>query len=240
MQEKIKHIDQFFEGLEFEESSHRYSLNNKPFSISVSGIVNKFVKPFDIYNKSLEIAEREGRCQEDILQEWEYKRNKACELGTNVHLFGEQYTFNKGLKPNNGYEKAIVKFFNVIPEWVIPAKVELKMYHKKYLFAGTCDTLLYNTRTENWIITDYKTNEDLLKNYGGQGLLGCFSDLLENNLNKYQIQLNLYQILFEQTGFKIEERRIIHLLPDGEFMNYKTEDYTDRLQYYLENDFNRN
>ena len=64
--------------------------------------------------------------------------------------------------------------------------------------------------------------------------------LLENNFNKYQIQLSLYQLLFEQTGLKIEDRRIIHLKESGDFLIYKTEDYTERLQYYLENGYNRN
>ena len=57
------------------------------------------------------------------------------------------------------------------------------MYHKKYKFAGTCDTLLYNTHTGKYILTDYKTNEDLFKNFAGERLLHCFSDLLKNKQN---------------------------------------------------------
>lgn len=234
MLEQKTFFQNFFKGLEFEEQSHRYSLGSKPLSLSVSGIVKKFVNPFDTAGKSLKKALEEGLIQAEILDRWEKKKNTACDFGTSVHLFGENYTFNRELKPSNGHEEAIVKFFSKLPPYIIPAMTELQMYHKDYLFAGTCDTLLFNSKTGNFILSDYKSNKELFKNFGGQKLLGCFSDLLENNFNKYQIQLSLYQILFEQTGYKIEERRVIHLLPDGEFYAYKAEDYTDRLKNYLE------
>ena len=239
MFEKVEHINNFFKGLEFEELSHRYSLNSKPFSVSVSGIIKNFVAPFDKYGKSLLIAQREGCTQREILDKWDDKNKRACELGTRVHSFAEHYAFNRSIEPTNGFEKAVVKLYNTLPSHIVPVIAELRMYHKKYEFAGTCDKLFLNTQTNNFILPDYKTNENLFKNFGGQRLLGCFSDLLDNNFNKYQIQLSLYQLLFEQTGLKVEERRIIHLLPDGDFIAYKTEDYTDRLQYYLENDFNK-
>lgn len=227
-------IDYFFGGLTFEEEKHKYSLGGKPFSLSVSGIVSRFSKPFDSEGNSLRVAEREGVSQQEILDRWKKIADEACELGTDVHLFGENYTFDRTLKPSNGYEKAIVKLFEKIPPHIVPVKSELRMYHKEYLFAGTCDNLFFNTHTGKYLLTDFKTNKDLYKNFGGEKLLGVFDDLLDNSFNKYQIQLSLYQLLFEQTGYKVEERRLIHLLPNGEFIAYQTADYTDRLSSYLE------
>ena len=235
MTPEVKYINHFFQGLEFDEPTHRYSLNGVSIPVSVSGIVNKFKKPFPFEEKSRKKALEEGVTQQEIKDRWTNKKNKACELGTRVHLFGEKYTFDRNIVAQDGYEEAIVKFWDCLPSHIVPVMVEVRMYHKKYRFAGTCDTLLYNTHTGKHILTDYKTNEDLFKNFAGERLLHCFSDLLKNDFNCYQIQLSLYQLLFEQTGLQIEDRRIIHLNPNGDFKLYQTEDYTDRLLYYLEN-----
>ena len=132
------------------------------------------------------------------------------------------------------FEEAIVNFWNDLPSTVIPVVMELQMYHKEYMFAGTADILLYNTVTNTFIIGDYKTNKDLFKNYKGKTLLSPFKNLLDNPYNKYQLQLSFYQLLLEQTGFKVSSRKLIWLKPDGTYLLYNTDDYTDIL-----NRFNR-
>ena len=107
------------------------------------------------------------------------------------------------------------------------------MYHLNYMFGGTADIILYNTLTKKFIIGDYKTNEDLSKTFMGKTLLPPFEFLLENDLNKYQIQFSIYQILFEQTGFEVEKRVLIWLRPDGTYEKYFTEDYTQLIKNYL-------
>ena len=103
------------------------------------------------------------------------------------------------------------------------------MYSEELGIAGTSDIILYNNKTGKFIIADYKTNEDLFKNFKGKKLLSPFNFLLENAYNKYQLQLSMYQLLFEQCGFEVESRRIIWLKPDGTYINYKTEDLTQEL-----------
>jgi hypothetical protein len=104
---------------------------------------------------------------------------------------------------------------------------ELQMYHKDYMFGGTADIILYNKNTKKYIIADYKTNEDLFKNFKSKKLKGVFSNLLESGYNKYQVQFSLYQILLEQAGVEVEKRCLVHLLPNGEFVQYFTDDYTE-------------
>ena len=234
MEETRIEIENFFNGLTFEELSHRYYLGTRPLYTSVSGMVKEFANPFDVYTKSLKKALEEGVCQKEILDRWEEKKIKASKLGTETHSFGEKYVFDRDLIPSNGYEKAVVNFWKIIPEHIVPVVTELRMYHKRYLFAGTCDILLFNKNTGEYILCDYKTNERLFKNYAGERLLKCFSDLLKHDFNLYQIQLSLYQLLFEQTGHKIGKRKIIHLKNDGRFQIYDTINFIDRLQGYLE------
>ena len=154
--DKVKYITDFFKELAFKESTHEYFLNSNSISISVSGIVHKFVIPFDIEGKSCSTAKKMCLSQEEVKEQWKKKAEDACTQGTKVHKFAEQYTFNRRYKPTNGYERAVTNFFKCLPEHIIPVAVEVKMYHKKYVFAGTCDTLLFNKTTGNYILTDYK------------------------------------------------------------------------------------
>lgn len=233
MEDSKREILDFFKELEFDEGKHLYSVNGNKINSSVSKVIKNFVKPFDSYTNSLRVAKRRGISQKEVLKEWEDKKNKACDKGTKTHLFGELYPFNRHLKPRNKLEEAVVKFWNDLPSTVIPVIMELQMYHKDYLYAGTADILLYNTVTKKFIIGDYKTNEDLFKNYKGKKMLGLFNNLLDCPYNKYQLQLSFYQILFEQTGFEVSSRKVIWLKPTGEYELYSTKDYTGILKEYL-------
>ena len=233
MKKEIERILKFFNKLEFDEGKHLYTVNGNKINSSVSKIIKNFVKPFDTDNISKGVARKRGVSQETILKEWNTISKEACDKGTRVHLFGELYPFDRTLKPSDKYEEAIVKFWGSLPKHIVPVVMELRMYHKDYLFAGTGDILLYNKITGHYIIGDYKTNKDLFKNFKGQKMLTLFDDLLDMPLNHYQLQLSFYQILFEQIGLKVESRKIIWLKPDGNFEMYDTENYTGILKDYL-------
>lgn len=224
-----------FKDLRFDEKNHKYSVGTHNIKLSVSGIIKKFVKQVDFSQKAIDKDLRLGLEKGTTQKEWDTKKDKACELGTRVHLFGEVYPLNKKLIPSDGFEKAIVKFWNDLPDFIVPVVLEIQMYHKKYMFAGTADILLYNTKTDTYIIGDYKTNEKLFSNFKGKKLLFPFQNLLETNFNKYQIQLSLYQILFEQIGLKVSSRKLVWLKPEGYYEMYDTEDLTPILKKYLKN-----
>lgn len=230
-------IFEFFKDLEFDEPSHVYSWKGSKVSVSVSGLIKKFEKPVDFIAISEKVAAKEGTTAEAVRKRWEHKKNKACRKGTEVHLFGELYPFNqKNMTPTNGYEEAIVKFWQGLPDFIVPVMMELQMYHKDFGYAGTADIILYDKRNNTFIIADYKTNEDLFKNFRGKTLKAPFDHLLHNSYNKYQLQLSFYQILFEQMGLQVSQRRLVWLRPSGEFTMYSCKDYTKELKECLENE----
>lgn len=235
MEQIKKDILTSFKDLEFDEKNHQYFVNGVKIKLSVSGIIKKFVEPFDTQGISRKVAINRGVSQEEILKQWETEKNRACKLGTKVHLFGELYPFNRHLKPRDKFEEAVVKFWNDVPSTIVPVIMEVQMYHKEYMFAGTADILLYNTVSGEFIIGDYKTNKDLFKNYRGKTMLGIFDNLLDSPYNKYQLQLSFYQILLEQIGLKVSSRKLIWLRPTGKYELYNTEDYTDVLRDWLKN-----
>ena len=231
-----KEIKTFFTGLEFNEEQHTYNVKSR-YLTSVSKTISKYVEHVDFDMIAGFVAKKRTKetgiytTKAMILAEWEAKKNNSCTQGTNVHLFGETYV--KGMRPTNGFESAIVKFWDSIPDHIQPFLFEIQMFSEELGIAGTADIILYNTKTNKFILADYKTNEDLFKNFKGKKLLAPFDNLLENSFNKYQLQLSMYQLLFEQCGYEIESRRVIWLKPDGSFENLKTEDYTHILKNEL-------
>jgi hypothetical protein len=234
MQDKIKEVEEFFKSVSFVEKSHTYFVEGKKLFTSVSGVIKDFVEDVDFTEIAKHIDRRDNLKEGITKKLWDLKSEASCALGNRVHFFGEVYTFNKSISPNNKYEDAVVAFWKSLPAHIVPVFTELQMYHIKKMFGGTADIILYNTETEKFIIADYKTNEDLFKCFKQKKLKGIFKDLLETSFNKYQIQFSLYQILFEQSGFEVERRLLVWLKPNGEHEMYDTEDYTEILKVYLE------
>lgn len=232
MESQNANIRQYFEGLNFNEEKHIYTVKEQQLP-SVSGLIKNFHEQFDEQKVSLSVSIRTGVPQEEILAEWEHERVTACDTGHRVHLFGELYPFNRELKPMCKQEEAIVKFWDSIPEHIIPVFTELRMYHKDFQFAGTADIILFDTIKKGYIIGDYKTNKDLFKNFKKKTMFSPFNHLLESPYSKYTLQLSFYQLLFEQTGYKILSRKLIWLLKTGEFLLYDTDDYSKTLSKYL-------
>ena len=223
MQNKIK---EYFKELQFDAQKHSYEVKGKPLT-SVSKTIHKFVEKVDFDKIAGFVAKKRGITKAEVLAEWEAKKIASCNQGTLVHTFGENYF--KGKEPTNGFEQAIVKFWDNIPDYIEPFLFELQMFSETLGIAGTSDIILFNRKTGKFILADYKTNIDLFKNYKGKTLLPPFDNLLDSPYNKYQLQLSMYQLLFEQCGFEVESRRIIWLKPNGTYENFKTEDLTQKL-----------
>ena len=235
MDQEIERIKGFFKSLTFDEPKHIYYVKGKRLKSSVSKVLKIFVKQTDFNQIAENIDKRDELPIGTTAKLWDLNSKISLAIGTRAHYFGEVYAFNRTLKPTSGYEEAIVKFWNEMPDHIVPVIMELQMYHKDYMFAGTGDILLFNKLTGKYIIGDYKTNKDLFKNHNEQRMLGPFSDLLDMPLNHYKLQLSFYQILFEQIGLEVEGRKIIWVKPSGEYEMYDTPDYTEVLNEYLKN-----
>ena len=225
-----KNIINFYSGLSFDEETHKYFVKGMPIDRSVSAKLKDFCLPFNRDFLSKRVAMSRGITQEEVLAEWKETADVAIKRGNEAHLFGELFAFNRDLRPQSQFEVAIMKFWNDLPAHIVPITTELQMYHKEQLYAGTADIVLYNMQTEKLIIGDYKTNKDLFKNFKNQKLTGRFSNFLYNPFNKYQLQLSYYQILLEQTGVEVSGRKLIWLLPDGNYNLYDCQDLTQYLR----------
>lgn len=233
MELQIQKIKETFKDLRFEEEPHLYYVGDKKLKLSVSGVIKKLVNEADFESIAKHKDVVNDLPQGTTAKLWNLKKEAACAIGNRAHFFGEVYAFNKSISPDSGYEKAIVKFWKSLPDHIIPVFTELEMYHLNLMFGGTADIILYNTKTKKFIIGDYKTNEDIFKNFMGKTLLAPFDSLLDMPYSKYEVQFSLYQILLEQAGVEVENRVLVWVKPDSTFKAYFTKDYTAPLKEYL-------
>lgn len=229
-------FNSFFKGLRFIEKSHEYFIDNKKTSISVSGLVKSLIEEPDWDNIAKAIAKRDKKTKESVLAEWALKNKIACDNGTKTHDFAQK--LNPDSKPDTNKELAVVKFWddleNKNPGRYILVGREKEMYHKLYRFPGTCDFILYDKLTTFFIVGDYKTNEDLFKNYKEKRLLPPFDFLLDCPYNHYQVQLSFYQLLIEQLNYFISERWIIYLEQNSDYKKYNCYNYSTHLIDWLD------
>ena len=201
-------IKEAFQDIEFLSWNHTYL--HKPsqkYLPSVSKKYKEFEIPFDPSIARF-IAPKTGLTEAELLDQWKEKGKLSAERGTRIHKFAEDYYINNSLQPNCKAEEGVVEFFKDHPNYVIIDQ-EVILFNNFYNYAGTMDLLIYDIDTEGFLILDWKSNDDLFKNYKKKMLLEPFTDYLQNPLNLYKIQLNLYDMCLEEKGFDIDKRIIM-------------------------------
>jgi hypothetical protein len=231
----------FFEALTFIERPHIYTLDGVKLQ-SVTRIIKNFQEQVDWVEKAKAVARKETAQTKKVvtprmvLDKWKGKSELAGKNGQAIHSFAEEEQYYRS--PQQKKEEAVLKFFEGLNTGPNRGRYqtisrELRMYHKVHKFSGTLDLIIYDSWEDHDIMPDYKTNEDLFRNFQGKELLYPFSDLLDNPFNLYQIQLNLYEIMYEQTGRRVGEKWIIWLQESGEYELLKVGNYKDRLRTWL-------
>lgn len=231
--EKIKSlIENVFNDLEFEEKEHKYKLKKGGELTSVSKSIESYKRKFDQDNISKAYAKKHKRRVSDVLAEWQEENDKSIKLGNRVHKYAEDYFHNRNKEPEDFYEENVIKFFNSLPDHMIPICSEVRIYDKSLGFAGTVDLLLYDTEKDGIVVGDYKTNKNIYKNFAGQKMESPFNYLLDSPFNGYQLQLSMYQIPLENIGLKVIGRNVIWFKSDNTYEVIPTDDYTPHLRYY--------
>ena len=253
--------DTYSNKLEFIEESHQYFLDGVEYDC-VSNITHRFKE-----TTQEQMAERCARTKEEILAQWKKVSGEACEFGTSVHEFGESMfyymvgedenilescrdRFTTGVPmPQNKFEEAICKFWEDLPESIVPVLAETKVFNTTGTpYAGTFDILFYyveypGSPKNGLLIFDYKTNGataepdkaygKLTENFNGTRLLFPFNDLLDCSESFYKLQLACYQIPIENLGLKVIGRRIIWVHPNGTYEKIGEPDLADRVREAL-------
>ncbi len=210
-----------------DEATHTYTDNLGRTYLSVSKFLDLFSKKFDREGVSKASAKKAGISQEEILAQWDHKRDSAIDHGNRIHDSLENYMKTTEISPeNNDLKPMILSIAKDMSSYYRCYSEEI-IFNQEHLIAGKTDNRLQCTSHKNSVIdfSDFKTNLSKgiqFKNTYGQYMLGPLSHLSDCNYNKYSLQLSTYAHLYQvNTGCKIGQLYIIFIPPNNPLAWYK-------------------
>lgn len=257
IQEIKKKLEYFNDPLfTFDEPTHIYRYNGEVI-FGATSFLERFKKTFDREGLSLKKANELKISQQEILEIWDNKRDRACDLGHDVHTYIENY-YEKGLLQMEKYTKVpgdkeaqdihknnvnerIKKFHTIYENKLKQLESigsEIRVFSKIWKIAGTIDKLFYYEGSI--IVGDWKSNGEIKTDddYAYNKLLYPFEKYKENEINKYSLQTSLYQLMLEEAGINSDYSFICHLPPgENEAKIYKMKDFRAELRTYLNHMF---
>ena len=161
--------------------------------------------------------------------------------------YNETYNY---LAPIDPKEETVLKFMDELPDSCHLVLNETKVYsgknpnvskNLKELICGTFDMLYYydgagNPSEAGFVILDYKTNASLYSEYNRKfrkTLLPPFSNLIEEDLSLYTIQLSLYALMLKGIVVPVIDKKIVWLNNDGDYEIISVNDVSDKLKKVL-------
>lgn len=217
-----------FNRVTFVESSHSYLVDNQPTNtLSVTKLIKKFKRPFELEKMAQITAKKQGTTVAHIKAEWEMNNLYSTTIGSMLHKYIENFYNNKKIKfegsfGNLGFEEKqkigqnlpkLIDFFQNFyrdNEHLLCVKSEVVLGDiDDTKVCGMSDMLCYNTKTDKLEIVDFKTNKKIEHSKYGN-LLHPFEKMSEGEINEYTIQLNIYKYFIEKyTNLKIDVLKIV-------------------------------
>ena len=189
----------------FESKGHVYRVYDKDQQlkykpISVTTLIHKYQKPFDLEGMSALVAKREGVTQQEIKDRWAKISKTACKHGTRMHSVAERL-FNGEFVDDSTFTPEQQVVFKQIE--VVVGNLKSRPYDyesEKIVFdpetnvAGTLDLIGRNKDTGDYILMDWKTNKRIrTENEYGDTFLSPIDDLSDCEYNLYGLQLAMYE-----------------------------------------------
>ena len=206
----------------FDEETHKYihpkdNTGNAEY-ISVTTLIDRFF-PFDVRRYVERKAVEENRTEDEVLAEYERKRDEAAEKGTLLHNQIDSFFKCKDFKSNSKEFNLFLKFFNdeIKTRNIEFIDAEKKILYDEHNIAGTIDCLFKNKDTGNYIILDWKRSTKLIIDgnpilYGYGFALSELKHLDNSSYYKYCLQQNFYKYILEKKyNMKISSMKLIVL-----------------------------
>lgn len=248
-------------GLIFDQVEHKYYLGGRELD-SVSTIKDEYGGEFDAEKMAIACSKNPkhklyGMDPIKIQEMWTKYGEEAAKNGTKTHEFAEACFLCKegneqliegdmsqrctayGLAAATGKEIAAANWWDCLDlnRYVLVAK-ETQIVNPILEYAGTFDLLLYDLAYHHYVLKDYKTNNELFKDYGKR-LKAPLSTIPANDHGKYTVQQNLYKIQLDNIGLYIGQMDLIWLHEDGSWQEVPIQDYSRLIRMARENDLKK-
>ena len=246
-----------FNNIKFHDENHAYYMNGVKTK-SVTSIIGEYKHPFDKEFWSQKKADERGITKEEILAEWKYKADFACERGSAFHEFAENYLTNKVfpfpedritkildgtdnmLDCKEGVFKLIEmfkKFYDDSHGKLLPVRAEVVVGDEEWGVTGMIDQLFLNEKSGNIEIWDWKTNKAMKKHNKWQQFKKPLSHLDVCELNSYSLQLSFYRLIVERnTNLNLGDSYIVWFNENNDtYKVIKCYDFRDEILKIMNN-----
>jgi hypothetical protein len=147
-----------------------------------------------------------------FFDKWKQQADYANARGTRYHDKKELEALESGYDIIDGIKAPVqYKYSFDLSELTDGFHVEVLLYNHHYQVAGRADKLIIETDIigDRWMIwDDYKTNKKIDTTNGFQKMKYPLNHLDDCNFIHYAIQINTYEWLLKQFGYKTKSRRI--------------------------------
>ena len=224
---KFKHIKYF-------DEPHIYLFGSQELT-SGTTFIGQFKEKFDAPKMAKLSAKKKGVEPEELLAEWDYKRDFSSIKGTMVHNFAENYWGNKIFPYNdqmviNKFGEDVIKeryeecvrmfkeFYSEASKSLVPIAMELVIGDVELGVGGMVDGLFWNEKMGELQIWDYKTNKQIrTKSDYNKRFKAPLNFIQECEYESYSLQLNLYKFIIEKnTNLKIGRLYLVWINEENE------------------------
>ena len=228
-----KHPHERDNRIEFDEPTHKYTIDGATDYISVTTWIHGHFKEFDpdtiiakmMAGRNWSNSKYYGKTCEEIKSGWEILRTDAAKAGTKLHYDIECYYNNI---PVENTTKEYIQFKEFVRDYPLePYRTEWTVFDEKLKIAGSIDMTFIST-DGTLMIYDWKRSKGIIKNtsYETYSITECINHLPDTNFWHYALQLNMYKALLERNyGMKITKLCLVCLYPEQ--TSYKLIDVPD-------------
>jgi ATP-dependent exoDNAse (exonuclease V) beta subunit len=238
-----------FNKIKYFDDTHEYYIGDQKY-ISATKFIGTFKPYFDSDRIAERYANKHGLLKEDVLKEWDFKRDFSTHKGKKFHDFAENYLNNKIFPYDNQdiierfgqddirpvFEKLkgmFVDFYHSSRVNLIPIKNEVVVGDEELGVCGMIDQLYYNKKANELQIWDWKTNKAInrVSEYKNK-MKAPIAHLDECEFNTYSLQLNLYKLIIERnTGLKVGDLYFVWFFEGNDtYQVFKCADMQKELQ----------
>lgn len=233
--------------------------NNFKKKLSISKILDQLIEPFDSEATAQKTFEKHfddqfskyyKKTKEEILNMWAVKANTSRYLGSLVDQYAElilnkedenkikEWKLNNNFSTNfylknlcKGFDNFYNKLTNNSDYKFIAREVPIFYKYKDIVINGRFDCLFYSETQKEYLLVDWKSNEEIKMNNRFSKMFGPMADFDNCDINRYTLQLQFYKAALLET-YRIQENinlRIIHFLgnevPDSNYFEVLKEKF---------------
>jgi ATP-dependent exoDNAse (exonuclease V) beta subunit len=199
----------------FDPVSHKYLYQYEEFFSGVTSWISQYKQPFKKDVIAGAVARRDGKRKEDVLAEWDEKRDTSAEYGNFAHNAIERWVNKERLLRGQKEYVDLVKMV-LKNEDLSPIRAEFVVYDERIKKASPIDLLCTN-KEGRLVVVDIKTYEKGVEwtGYKDACMQYPLHDLSDANYYHTSLQTSIYiKWLKEFYNLDVEDYGyILHLRP---------------------------